>query len=60
MALITGLKDIKPYVIPKIKQRRFRKKTKDVVKEHLNDYFVNTTLHGLKYVGLTNLNIIER
>lgn len=45
---------------PKVKPRRFRKKTQDIVKENINDYFINTTLHGLKYVGMSKLSFIER
>uniref|UniRef100_A0A336MEX5 CSON014571 protein n=1 Tax=Culicoides sonorensis TaxID=179676 RepID=A0A336MEX5_CULSO len=45
---------------PKLKKGNFKKKLRTVVSEHFNDYFINTTLHGLKYVGQTYLHIIER
>ncbi|XP_063697190.1 pickpocket protein 28-like [Culicoides brevitarsis] len=44
----------------KSKPHRYQKKKIDIIEEHFDDYFVNTTLHGLKYVGMTNLSIIER
>lgn len=44
----------------KLNGKRKKRRPYTVVGQHLTDYCLNTTLHGLKYVGLKELSMKER
>lgn len=41
-------------------KKKLKKSLKKDIENGLSDYCVNTTIHGLKYVGLSDLSVIER